>query len=212
MHDHLLRFQQQKYLIIDAETECLNTASTKPWQFTSTNCLGNKIISECNDFLWWSDLDVTPGAAAITRFNYYNYKEKAIDPAKAYKRLAKYLFDPDYLIVGGNIMRFDIMIIGVLQEYLGLPKDYSFVTRCLDLQCIFKGIQLGYKEIPSDPIERTCWMYRLANFHQRGLKSSQKFMAQNLGIPYDADRAHDASYDNFLSHAILNKLIWQIDI
>lgn len=157
-------------------------------------------------------MEVSPGAAAITRFNYYDYKNKAINPRKAYDRMAKYLFDPSFLIVGSNIHRFDIMVIGVLQEYLGLKKDYSFVPRCLDLQCIFKGIQLGYKEIPSDPIERSCWMYRMANYHQRGMKSSTKFMCQNLGLEYDGERAHDASYDNLLNFNILQALIWRIDI
>src|SRR6478736_506679 len=112
MDDWLLRFKKkQKYLVLDEETESLSLTNARPWQSTATICEGDNIIKEIDDYILWDDLDISEGAKVITRWNEWDYKKRAISPQKAWKNLEKYLYDPEYLIIGSNLLNFDVYIL-----------------------------------------------------------------------------------------------------
>ena len=214
MDDHLLRFKkQQKYQFWDHETENLAlVGKNRPWQCSHVLATQNQILKETDDFPWWEDLDVSPGAAAITRFSYYDYKNKATDAKKCLDRFEKDLFDPEVINVFANGINFDTYTHNIWRNELGLPSDFSWQIRSICIQNIEKSIILGYKEWPRDPIERLAFQYRLSNFRKKGLKTNVKFLCEKYGIDYDAEKAHDGIVDCHYTRQIFFKQVWLVDI
>ena len=210
MQDNLLRFQKkQKYLIFDTETESLNLAKSRPWQLSWSIAEGNKIIKNEDRFIYWDDLKMSDGAAKITRFDRAAWIKKSEDPLKAVNDFDKYLYNEDYIVIGANLLGFDVYQHNNLRRSVGLDTDYSYVNRILDVQSIQKGIYLGLKSIPED---RSGWNFQMQNFRQRGLKTSVKHLCSLYEIPYDENRAHDAIYDNELVFSIFKKQIFSIEV
>lgn len=210
MQDNLLRFQKkQKYLIFDTETESLNLAKSRPWQLSWSIAEGNKIIKNEDRFIYWDDLKMSDGAAKITRFDRAAWAKKSEDPKKVVNDFDKYLYNEDYIIIGANLLGFDVYQHNNLRRGVGLETDYSYVNRILDVQSVQKGIYLGIKSIPED---RTGWNFQMQNFRQRGLKTSVKHLCSVYEIPYDEARAHDAIYDNELVFSIFKKQIFSIEV
>jgi DNA polymerase III epsilon subunit-like protein len=210
MQDNLLRFQKkQKYLVFDLETESLNLANSRPWQISWLIAEGNKIIKNEDRFVYWDDLKMSDGAAKITRFDRAAWAKKAEDPKKVVTDFDKYLYNKDYIIIGANLLGFDVYQHNNLRRAVGLETDYSYVDRILDVQSIQKSIYLGIKSIPED---RSGWNFQMQNFRQRGLKTSVKHLSSVYEIPYDENRAHDAIYDNQLVFSIFKKQIFSIEV
>jgi DNA polymerase III epsilon subunit-like protein len=210
MQDNLLRFQKkQKYLIFDTETESLNLAKSRPWQLSWSIAEGNKIIKNEDRFIYWDDLKMSDGAAKITRFDRAAWIKKSEDPLKAVNDFDKYLYNEDYIVIGANLLGFDVYQHNNLRRSVGLDTDYSYVNRILDVQSIQKGIYLGLKSIPED---RSGWNFQMQNFRQRGLKTSVKHLCSLYEIQYDENRAHDAIYDNELVFSIFKKQIFSIEV
>ena len=149
MKDNLLRFNnKQKYILFDFETCSLNLGSldNKPWQLSF-------LIQKS------SDLPISEDARRITRFNEKKYKKESIDPIFALKEFEKYLYDPNYLIVGHNILGFDVYIHGILRQLCGFAPDYSYIDRCVDTNCLARGIK---NKINFDGAEAfVAWQYKL---------------------------------------------------
>ena len=79
--DELLRFNfNQKYVVIDCETEGLNLINSRPWQVSWFTAKG-KFIEKKNDrFLEWPNLKVSEGAARITGFDINKHRRVQEDP------------------------------------------------------------------------------------------------------------------------------------
>jgi DNA polymerase III epsilon subunit-like protein len=210
MQDNLLRFQKkQKYLIFDTETESLNLANSRPWQLSWSIAEGNKIIKNEDRFIYWDDLKMSDGAAKITRFDRAAWAKKSEDPKKVVTDFDKYLYNKDYIIIGANLLGFDVYQHNNLRKAAGLETDYSYVDRILDVQSMQKGIYLGLKSIPED---RSGWNFQMQNFRQRGLKTSVKHLCSVYDIDYDENKAHDSLYDNSLVFKIFMKQIYAIEV
>lgn len=210
----LLRFnKKQVYLTWDCETENLRLGgSNRPWQLSYSLSTQDEILEEHDDFPWWPDLDISAGAAAITRFNYEEYKAKAKDPKKILEKFDSYLYDPDILNVFANGFGFDTFIHNIIRLECGKKSNYDYVKNSLCIQCIEKAQILGIKEISQDPIKRAAQMFSLTNYRKRGLKTNVKFLCEKNGIEYDVMRGHDGLYDVSRTKAIFDKQIWQINI
>jgi hypothetical protein len=210
MQEHLLRFKpKQKYITWDTETESLNLVNSRPWQLSWSIAEGDKIIKNEDRFLFWNDLKMSDGAAKITRFDRQAWMNKSEDPAKVLKDFNEVLYNKDYIIIGANLFGFDIYQHNNIHRQLGLPSDYSYINRIIDVQALQKGIYLGLKSVPEN---RTAWHYQMQNFRQRGLKTSVKHLCSVYEIPYDESRAHDATYDNHLVFSIFRKQIFSIEV
>jgi DNA polymerase III alpha subunit (gram-positive type) len=210
MQDNLLRFKKdQKYLIFDTETESLSLVLSRPWQLSWSIAVGDKIVKNEDRFIHWDDLQISDGAAKITRFDRQRWESKSEEPTKVLNDFDNYLYNPEYLIIGANLFGFDIYQHNNIRRQLGLKTDYSYINRIIDVQALQKGIYLGLKSVPEN---RTAWHYQMQNFRQRGVKTSVKHLCSLYEIPYDENRAHDAVYDNHLVFSIFKKQIFTIEV
>jgi len=209
--EELLRFKfDQKYVIFDTETEGLNLVSSKPWQLAYIEATGKKINKKHNRFLKWDDLNVSDDAARITGFNKKEYLSKAEDPEKVYKEFIDLIMDEDVIIVGQNLLGYDVYMLGVIARNLDIEIDYSFISRILDTKVIATALAKGNKTPDKD--DMLAWQLRYLNYRERGLKTNQKFLLQHYEIPFDENQLHDALYDIEKNFEIFQKQLWELDV
>lgn len=210
MQDNLLRFKpKQKYVSFDTETESLSLAFSRPTELSWVVSEGDKVISKHERFMFWPDLNMSEGAARITRFDKFAWKAKAEDPRKVLEDFHKVLYNPEYLILGANLLGFDVYQINNAQRESGFPIDYSYVDRIIDVQSVQKSIYAGAKSIPED---RVSWSYQMQHYRKRGEKTNVKHLCGLYDIPYDPNKAHGGLYDSEKVIEIFRKQIFVIDI
>ena len=206
----LLRFdKKQKYLVLDCETEGLNLAFSRPWQCSWIVCQGQDVISKHDHFIKWEDLKVSDDAAKITGFNFYDYLRRAEEPKKIFSKLESVLNDPSYLIIGQNILGFDVYILNVWRRAIGLKTDYSFIDRVIDTRSLSTAI---LKQIDIDKQNLLSWQYKMLHFREKGLKTSQAFMLKYYNIPHDPKMLHNSLYDVEMTFEIFKKQLFNIEL
>ena len=209
--EDLLRFKfDQKYVIFDTETEGLNLVSSKPWQLAWIEAKGKKITKKQNRFLMWEELNVSEDAARITGFSKKDYLSKAEDPAIVFKEFMDLISQDDVIVVGQNILGYDLYMLGVIARNLNIKIDYSFAKRCFDTKAIATAIAKDNKN--PDKEDFLAWQLRYLNYRERGLKSSQKFLLQHYDIDFDEKKLHDALYDIEKNFEIFQKQLWELEI
>jgi DNA polymerase III alpha subunit (gram-positive type) len=210
MKEELLRFQKnQKYLIIDTETEGLNLVNSRPWQCAWIATQGKNIVEKNNRFIQWDNLNVSEGAAKITGFSESEYERRAEDPLKVWRDLSKYLFDPEYIVIGQNILGFDVYMLNVWLKGMNKNSDYSYLPRVIDTKSLSTAI---FKNILPDKNNFLSWQYKLLNHKEKGLKTSQASMLKHYNIPHDPKKLHDALYDIEMTFQIFLKQIYDIEV
>jgi DNA polymerase III epsilon subunit-like protein len=210
MKAELLRFRnRQKYIIWDTETEGLNLVKTRPWQIAWITAEGKNITSKNDRFIRWDDLNVSDGAAKITGFSRQDYDRRAEDPRKVFEDFAKILYDPSYLIVGQNLLGFDVYMLNVWMKEMGLKTDYSYIDRVIDTKSLATAI---FKNILPDRENFTSWQYKLLNHKEKGLKTSQATLLKHYGIAHNSAFLHSALYDVETNFQIFLKQIYDIEI
>lgn len=212
MDSHLLRFKpEQVYLVADTETEHLSTVyKNRPWQVGFILWRNGQILEKHEYHPWWSDLNVSPGAAAVTRFDSNTYKSKAEDAKKTLEKFEKYLLDPKYLCIFHNGFNFDVHVHQIWRQELGLKKDYSYLDRLIDTNCVAKLIKLGVKEIKQE--ERLLMMFKMSAFFKKGVKTSLTTLGKEHGIDVNYDELHNSTNDVILNGLVWEKLKWEIEI
>ena len=209
--EDLLRFKfDQKYVIFDTETEGLNLVTSKPWQLAWIEAEGKKITKKQNRFLMWEDLNVSEDAARVTGFNYTSYVKQAEDPSIVYKDFINLISQDDIIIVGQNLLGYDIYILGVIARQLGIKIDYSFVNRIFDTKAIATAIAKGNKT--PDKNDFISWQIKWLNYRERGVKTNQKYLLEHYNIDFDSKKLHDALYDIEKNFEIFLKQIWELEI
>lgn len=210
MINDLLRFKNdQNYLVCDTETEGLNLTYSRPWQCSWIICRGKTVVSKHDHFIAWDDLRVSADAARITGFNENLYQSRAEDPLTVFKEFSKYLYDPSFLVVGQNILGFDVYMINVWRKLIGLGSDYSFLPRVIDTKSLSTAI---FKDILPDRENLLSWQYKMLHIREKGLKTSQGFMLKHYGIPHDPKLLHNSLYDVEMTFEIFKKQIYNLDI
>ena len=191
MNESLLRFdRKQKYLVFDTETEGLNLIDSRPWQVAWIVTQGDKVLEEHDVYVKWRDLNVSKDAARVTGFSKEDYERKAVKCSDAMKLFASYLYNPEYKIVGHNLLNFDVYIVNVWRKLLKLTSDYSFV----------------------DQDNFLAWQYKMVNYVERGLRTSQATLLKRYDIPHDPKRLHDALYDITMNYKIFRKQLYEIEL
>ena len=209
--EDLLRFKfNQKYVIFDTETEGLNLVTSKPWQLAWIEAEGKKITKKQNRFLMWDDLNVSEDAAKITGFDKKDYLSKAEDPAVVFKEFMDLISQDDVIVVGQNILGYDLYILGVIARNLNVKIDYSFAKRCFDTKAIATAIAKDNKN--PDKEDFLAWQLRYLHYREKGLKTNQKFLLQYYDIDFDEKKLHDALYDIEKNFEIFQKQIWELEI
>ena len=210
MTESLLRYKKnQKYIIFDTETEGLNLRYSRPWQLSFIEAVGPQVVKSHDLFIDFEDLSPSEGAAKITNFSWNTYNKKKRDKLQVLNFFDKFLYDQNYLIVGHNVLGYDIYIHNVLRLACGKPSDYSYIDRVIDTNCLSKAYRSGMKTVDGS---RILWQYKWLNFFKRGLKTNQAAMLKEFGIEFDKNRLHDGMYDVEKNFELFNKLIYNIEI
>jgi len=213
MEEYLLRFQKsQKYLVFDYETCNLNLGleSNKPWQIGLLVCEGKNVLEKLDYMISWDDINVSPDAARITGFSKTKYDKLKKDAGKVLNKFESYLYDKDYLIIGHNVLGFDVYIHNLHRKLLGMKSDYSYINRIIDTNCIARGIKNNIKySKDSDLID---WQYKLLHHRTRGVKTNLKQLCKDNELDFDESKLHDALYDVEKTFEVYNKMIWKIEI
>ena len=208
MNSFLKQNINQKFIVFDTETEGLSLTSSRPWQLSWIVCQGEKILESHDEFLLYPDLNVSDEAARITGFDKPSYISKAKPPIDVWQKFAPYLYDSNNLLVGQNILNYDIYILNTMMGTIGIQNNWSFLNRCIDTRALstamFKGIQPSGDLLP--------WQMKLMNFHEKGLKTSQAFMLKHFAIDHDPSKLHNALYDITMNYKIFRKLIMEVNV
>jgi DNA polymerase III epsilon subunit-like protein len=209
--EDLLRFKfDQKYVIFDTETEGLNLVTSKPWQLAWIEATGKKIVKKQNRFLKWDDLNVSEDAAKVTGFDKKDYESKAEDPAVVFKEFIDLISQDDVIVVGQNILGYDLYMLGVIARNLNIIMDYSFINNCFDTKAIATALAKGNKTPDKDDF--IGWQIKWLHYRERGLKTNQKFLLQHYEIDFNETKLHDALYDIEKNFEIFQKQLWELDI
>lgn len=208
--EDLLRFNyKQKYLILDTETEGLSLLNSRPWQASWITAQGSYVQKKYDKYLKWSDLNVSEEAARITKFDRFKYERVAQDPKVVLEELWSILSDPSYIIIGQNILGYDVYILNTLRKCCGLPSDYSYIPRILDTRCMAMSLALGHKQMCKNNIIN---QYKFLNHRDRKIKTSQGFLLKHYNIDHDPSKLHDGMYDIEMTFKIFLKQIQELDI
>ena len=193
MNESLLRFdKKQRYVVFDTETEGLNLVTSRPWQGAWLLVQGDKIIDKRDFFIHWPNLNVSEGAARVTGFSYNDYAKKSVPPNVVWEKFSEDLYDKNNLIVGQNLLGFDVYMVNVWRKLMGMDADYSYVDRIIDTKSLATAIA---KDMPVEKDNFINWQYRLLNHKERGLRTSQATLLKKYNIDHDPKRLHDALYD-----------------
>ena len=209
----MLRFNKdQKYICFDFETCHLNLLddSNKPWQLSYIIAKGNNIIKEVDNYIYWPDLKLSEGAKLVTHFDERKYHSLASDAKEVLFTFESYLYDKDYLIIGQNLLGFDVYIHNIYRRLLGHKTDFSYTKRIIDTNCIAKAIKKNLK--PQKDTDFTFWQSRLNDFREKGLKTSIKAQLKDYKIDFDENMLHNSMYDVQMNFKIFQKQLWQIEI
>ena len=213
MNEELLRFKKnQKYLIFDYET-CnlnLNHYSNKPWQLGFIIAKGSRVINKYDFYLSWDDLKMSKEAERITQFSKSKYDKLKQDSKKCLNEFEKYLYDEEYLIVGHNILGFDVYMHNIHRALLGLKSDYSYINRILDTNCLARGIKNDIAFSKND--STISYQYKLHHLRTRGIKTNLKQLCKDYSLEFDDKKLHEALYDVEKTFEVLNKILWQLEI
>lgn len=208
--ENLLRYKKkQKYLIWDTETEGLNLYLSRPWQLAYATYIDESLVKARDIYVRWPNLQVSKRAAEITRFSYEKYDRVAIDPVLALDEFEKYLYDPEYLILGQNLLGYDIYIHNTWRRLCGRPSDYSYLYRVYDTNCLAKAMK---KEMKVGEENHFRFQWKLTNFYEKGMKTSLGALCKEFEIPVDENKQHDALYDIDINKKVFDKLKWNYEI
>lgn len=209
---NLLRYNyNQKYILWDFETENLRLlGKNRPWQIGYVIAQGNEIIKEKEEYIFWSDLQISDGAAKVTRFNPFQYKEKAKFNKEILEDFESYLYNSEYINIAHNSHNFDCFVHNIWRNELKLKTDYSYLNKTIDSNALARMIKLGIKELKWPDLKRD--MFKFAEYVEKGLKTSIRVLCKEFKLDYDENLAHSALYDAQRNLLIWNKLKGMIEI
>ena len=211
MLNNLLRYKKdQKYLFFDYETEGLNLYSSKPFQLSFITSKGQKIIEKADYYMDWPNLNIPPEVQKLTHLDWDEFRSKQKDGKEVLKHFEKYLYDPEYLIVGHNIANYDIYIHNIHRKLTGKKTDYSYVERIVDTLCLSKSLKYDIPKKEDDSLHQ--WQCRLTTERRRGIKTTQKAMLKDLGVDFDENKLHNSLYDVEKCKEMFFKLIFNVEV
>lgn len=198
----------KKFICFDFEGN-LNLFFGTPFQLGYVIYEGRNIVSEHDYYIKWPDLQISQKVKEITRYSPNRMEKEGRNPKEVFSEFIKYLNNPEYLIVGANILNFDTVLLYNCLKRLDLNPNYNFLKRIYDVNAIFKGYKL---ELKPDHDNFLAWQYSMNNYRQRGLKSNVKYVAKEFGIDFDETKLHEGLYDCLVTTKNFFELIKRIDV
>lgn len=200
----------QKYLVFDTETEGLNLHSSKTWQLSWIVCQGNRVIETHDKFIKHKELNIPEVVKKLTRFDWDSYNAKAESLISVWSKFEKYLFDPQYIVVGQNLLGFDVYMIAHLQRMLGQQPDYSYLPRIYDTRALAKAYREELEKPRGDDL--LSWQYKIINDRRLKAKVSQNQLLKFFDIDFEEEKLHDALYDIKMCYQVFLKLKKHMDL
>ena len=199
----------QKYLVFDTETEGLNLHSSKTWQLSWIVCQGNKVLETHDKFIKHKELNIPEVVRKLTGFDWDKYNSKAESLISVWSKFEKYLFDPQYIVVGQNLLGFDVYMVSHLQRMLGQEPDYSYLPRIYDTRALAKASR---EELDKPRGDLLSWQYKIINDRTLKAKVSQNQLLKFFDIDFDEEKLHDALYDIKMCYKVFLKLKKHMDL
>ena len=182
----------QKYIVLDTETEGLNLHSSKPWQLSWIVCQGNNIIETHDEYIDHSFLHIPDIVKKLTGFSREKYDEKKRPIQEVWDKFKSYVLDPQYIVIGQNLLGFDVYMIAELQRLLGEKPDYSYLPRIYDTRALGKAYR---EELDRPKGNLLSWQYKIINDRSLKAKVSQNQLLKFFSIDFEEEKLHDALYD-----------------
>lgn len=196
---------------LDTETFNLNLGyKNLPWQFAAVFSENGRIVKKVDVMIDVGDPNqISADARRITRFNDEKYHANKKSALSVWKGIKKILLNPDNIIIGHNILGFDIYILRNLARFVGDDIDFNdFILRVRDTISMARGDYFESK-MPKDETELLSWQYKYLHKSVRAFRSSLGAVAKGQNIDYDKDRAHDALYDVEIGYKIYRNLLYR---
>lgn len=200
----------QKYMTMDTETEGLSLYRSRPWQVSWQINEGTKLVSVFDEYVDWPDLKISADVQRITNFSWDTYHKKKKKPKEVLEKLENFLYNEDYLIVGQNLLGYDVYIVATLQRLCGKPVDYSYINRIYDTRALGKGVREGLQK-PKDK-DLLSWQYKMINDRTMKSKVSQLAQLKYFDIPHDPSSLHNAVVDIDMTFKIFTEIKKKMDL
>ena len=182
----------QKFIVFDTETEGLNLHSSRPWQISWIVCQGNRIIETHDEYVDHKNLQLSDIVKKLTGFTWEKYNKEKSPMREVWDKFKSYLLDPQYIVVGQNLLGFDVYMISELQRLLGEEPDYSYLPRIYDTRALGKAYR---EELDRPKGNLLSWQYKIINDRSLKAKVSQNQLLKFFGIDFEEDKLHNALYD-----------------
>jgi len=199
----------QKYVCFDTETESLNLQNSRPWEVAFVVFDQKKTIEKVNLTLRWEDINISKGAKEVTGFNEKDYFNKAKDdPKESFSYVEKYLYSGDYIVVGQNILGFDIYQIANWAKAIGKPVNWKYLDWCIDTLALAKAIKSNREANLENFLG---WQFAMLNTRVSA-RCTLGQLASDYEIEKDEDRLHEAMYDTEINAKVFVQQLYDIEI
>jgi hypothetical protein len=105
----------------------------------------------------------------------------------------KYLYNPEYMSIIANGLRFDVYLHNIHRRLVGLPTDYSYIDRVIDPVALARGLKTNVTKDPNTSLYE--YQLKVSSIRQKGLKTSVRQLCKDYNIFYDESAAHGALWD-----------------
>lgn len=208
----LLRFnKKQKYCLFDFESRNLSLIgydTNYPWQCSYIIFDQNRVYDEKDYYVNWG-CPPSPEIQKMTGYSQRRMDEEGRDPLEVYKEFSQALRNPEYIVVGHNVLGFDIHLEKNWSKEVGIPHKYDYLNRLVDTLALAKAYRFDKK------INRESFLsfqFKMDKLFKRGQKCKLSDLADEFGIDYDKSRLHDSSYDIRLNIQVFKQLIYKVEI
>lgn len=199
------------YCGADFEGEGLNLHYSRPWQVAYCIADNKRVKSTHEAFIRWDDINVSPDAARLTRFDLNRYRQLARPAKEVLDEYDQVVYDHSTEVVWMNGLFYDFYIHMTWRRLCGRPYDDSYVIRSLDLKGLTQAKKKGWVPDVSSPEAFLAWQYRATAYREKGLKSRLEVVGPEEGIIHDYTSLHDATSDISLMMKVFWKRLMQVE-
>lgn len=203
----------QKFITVDCESRHLNLHihdgnvenCNYPWEVAWIESCGKFTNKEVQHFVDVPNLNLSDLVKKLTNFNEQDYNKKKRPPEECWTDLKKVLYNKENMIVGQNILGFDIFLFGILAKMCGEKINWSFLDRVIDT----RALGMAYKNKIEPPRNGSLinWQFKILNDRSLKGRVSQTALLKEFGLEsFDEGKRHSGLVDVKDTYNIFQKL------